>query len=224
MHLYHKGLHNRFMAQWWNPQALLYFPYVRFLRSELAIPHFCVADIRSVSPQKLQGHGFRGVIFDKDNTITAPYVNEIYATIADAFAAFQDTYGKRIVIMSNSAGTKDDWDHEDAKKIEDDLCITVLRHDRKKPGGIEAALDYFDCKPSQLVMIGDRIFTDIVFGNRYGMLTIHTALLTEEGDLGAAVKARRYELALLERWKKQGKKAPAHPLYHEDICSIQLLS
>lgn len=211
------------MAQWWNPDAMVYFPVARFFRNKLAIPHFCVRDIRSVDPKRLLDCGFSGVVFDKDNTLTAPYINEIYPIITDAFAAFRGAYGNRMVIMSNSAGTKDDDAYRDARKIESDLGITVLHHDHKKPGGIEAVVEHFKCKPCKLAMIGDRIFTDIVFGNRYGLLTIHTALLTEEGDLRVAVKARRYELKLLEHWKKQGKRAPAHPMYDKCICTEELL-
>ena len=120
--------------------------------------------------------------------------------------------------MSNSAGTRDDENYEDAKQIENDLGIPVLRHDRKKPGGIDEVLQYFGCKPEELVMFGDRIFTDVVFGNRYGMLTIHSALLIEEGDNKAAAKIRKYELPLIRKWIEEGKTAPTHKNYNSDIC------
>ena len=72
-------------------------------------------------------------------------------------------------------------------------------------------------------MFGDRIFTDVVFGNRYGMLTVHTALLTEAGDNKAAAKIRRYELPLIQRWRQTGIRAPVHPKYHADICLEHLI-
>ena len=31
-------------------------------------------------------------------------------------------------------------------------------------------------------MVGDRLLTDVVFGNLHGMLTVHTQPLTLEGD------------------------------------------
>jgi len=206
------------MSQSFNFDAVVYFPWARFIRKSLAIPHFSVNDISKIDPEKLKYYGFKGLVFDKDNTLTAPYVNQIYPSISESFQGFQTTYADRIVIMSNSAGTKDDRNYEDAKKIESDLGIAVLRHDRKKPGGIEAVTDYFHCLPKELVMFGDRIFTDIVFGNRYGMLTIHTALLTEEGDNKATAKIRKYELPLMKKWITEGKTAPSHNNYHSDIC------
>ena len=38
------------------------------------------------------------------------------------------------------------------------------------------------CKSDELVMVGDRYMTDVVFGNRLGMLTIRPAPLTWDGE------------------------------------------
>lgn len=211
------------MVQSFNLDAVLYFPWVRFVKKSLAIPHFSVADISKIDPEKIKYYGFKGLIFDKDNTLTAPHINEIYPSIREVFSQFRSLYGDKIVIMSNSAGTKDDKNHEDAKNIESTLRINVLRHNRKKPGGISEVKKYFGCDPVELVMFGDRIFTDVVFGNRYGMLTIHTALLTEEGDNTAAAKVRKYELPLIRKWMRRGISAPQHPNYHPDICLDSLV-
>ncbi len=123
----------------------------------------------------------------------------------------------------NSAGTKDDKGYKDAEKIENELGIRVLMHDRKKPGGIGAVINFFRCSPRELVMFGDRIFTDIVFGNRYGMLTVHTALLTEENDNKTAAKVRNYEIPLVRGFVENGIKPPSHVLYDESICLERLI-
>ena len=38
------------------------------------------------------------------------------------------------------------------------------------------------CPATKLIMIGDRYLTDIVYGNRHGMLTIRPSPLTREGE------------------------------------------
>jgi len=206
------------MLQSVNLEGILYYPFVRLVRKTLAVPHFSVKDIREINPVKLKEYGFKGLIFDKDNTLTAPYVNELYPSIKEAFLEYKEVFGDRMIIMSNSAGVWwDDRGYKDALRIEDDLGIKVLRHFRKKPGGIKPVIEYFGCHPSELVMFGDRVFTDIVFGNRYKMLTVLSTLLTEEGDNKNAAKVRRYELPLIQGWMERGLRAPTHEMYHEDI-------
>ena len=43
------------------------------------------------------------------------------------------------------------------------------------------------CKAEELVMIGDRYLTDVVYGNRNGLLTIRPAPLTLEGEPSAVL-------------------------------------
>ena len=211
------------MVQSINIEGIVYFPLARFFRKSLAVPHFSVKDITKIDPEKLKQAGFKGLVFDKDNTLTAPYVNEIYPTVQEAFAHYREIFGERIAIMSNSAGTKYDKGYKDAEKIENELGIRVLRHDRKKPGGIGTVINFFRCSPKELVMFGDRIFTDIVFGNRYGMLTVHTALLTEENDNKTAAKVRSYEIPLVRGFVENGIKPPNHVLYDGSICLERLV-
>lgn len=78
-------------------------------------------------------------------------------------------------ILSNSAGTRDDPNYEDAIKIEEALGISVIRHEEKKPGGLDEVLRHFHLDdPATVCVVGDRVLTDVVFGNLYGLLTIHT--------------------------------------------------
>mmetsp|Transcript_5590 Transcript_5590/g.7954 ORF Transcript_5590/g.7954 Transcript_5590/m.7954 type:complete len:190 (+) Transcript_5590:202-771(+) len=126
----------------------------------------------------------RAVIFDKDNTLTAPYETVTHPDAERGLTNALDVFGKDFVaILSNSAGTKDDPDYEDAIKIEHDMGIPVIRHDEKKPGGLEEVLKHFNLEdPSQLCMVGDRLLTDVVFGNLHGMLTVHTLPLCKGED------------------------------------------
>lgn len=47
------------------------------------------------------------------------------------------------------------------------------------------------CDCEQLVMVGDRFLTDVVFGNRNGMLTIRPAPFTSKGEPRAVLMVRR---------------------------------
>jgi len=79
-----------------------------------------------------------------------------------------------VLVVSNSAGTPQyDAGGIQAESISHYLQVPVLRHNTPKPGYscIQGVRDYFASLPSpvkddELVVIGDRIFTDIVMANR----------------------------------------------------------
>lgn len=99
-------------------------------------------------------------------------------------------YKDQVVIVSNSAGTPDDKDGQQAQAIEHTLQVNVLRHQEKKPSGGEELLKHFSgIKAERIAFVGDRALTDVVFGNNYGMLTILTRdVVTEEGDNPMALR------------------------------------
>lgn len=125
-------------------------------------------------------------------------------------------YGKEnIVIVSNSgmllfdilfkttAGTLDDIGYQHAHRITKSLGVPVLVHTIKKPEGAELLLDYFKIKnASSIGVIGDRILTDIVYGNSIGIsrhlfIGSYTILTTKiidiHGDNLFAILIRRLE-------------------------------
>lgn len=155
-------------------------------RPYLISPHVYVRDISEVNFLALREFcGIRAILFDKDNTLTSPYCNEIHEKAKKGFADALEIFGsENVAIISNSAGTDDDLNYKDAEEIENQLNIAVIRHKEKKPGGIKEVLGHFndvDC-PEQIAMVGDRLLTDVVFGNLYGMLTIHTQPLCQGSE------------------------------------------
>lgn len=83
-----------------------------------------------------------------------------------------DSYPKQnILIVSNSAGTEDDQGHLQAKILETNTGVSVLRHSTKKPGCHAEIAEYFSqigIQPNEIAIIGDRLFTDILMSNMMG--------------------------------------------------------
>ncbi|KAL0295143.1 UNVERIFIED_CONTAM: hypothetical protein Scaly_3109100 [Sesamum calycinum] len=72
--------------------------------------------------------------------------------------------------------------HEDAQWNQS------LRHKVKKPAGtVEEVERHFGCESARLIMVGDRLFTDIVYGNRTGFFMIlpEPLSLAEEPLIGS---------------------------------------
>jgi phosphatidylglycerophosphatase GEP4 len=174
------------MVQSINTKALVTLVSV-IRRPYLASPHVHVETISDVNYTALRDRcGIRAVVFDKDNTLTAPYATEVHPGAEAGLREALSTFGRdNVAILSNSAGTLDDPGYEDADRIEAEMGIAVIRHDEKKPGGLQEVLGHFGDgveDPSQLAMVGDRLLTDIVFGNLYGMLTLHCDPLCSGDD------------------------------------------
>ena len=83
------------------------------------------------------------------------------------------------MIVSNSAGTRNDSEGKEAALLEEATGVEVFRHSTKKPG---CGLDVFKYlqkiakirvkHPSQVVVVGDRLLTDVVMANRMGSWSI----------------------------------------------------
>lgn len=119
----------------------------------------------------------RAVILDKDNTFALPKANTIDPSCKAVIAQLLTHYGaKNLLIVSNTAGlTAKDPQGKDAALLERETGIPVLLHTARKPGPEcgQAALQHFrdrgvDVKPEQMVVIGDRLFTDVVMAKGMG--------------------------------------------------------
>ncbi|CEP13365.1 hypothetical protein [Parasitella parasitica] len=180
----------------------------------LAMPHIIVDDIRQINFRDLKKRAnIKAIGFDKDNCLTAPYVSTIYPPFKEAWKECVETFSKEnVIIVSNSAGTKDDKDYKEAQRLEESLGVAVLRHDEKKPSGGQFLEERLAPIPAdQVAFAGDRILTDVLFGNRNGNLTIWTRkVITEEGDNKVALALRRVEYKLIDLLQRFNVKPPVH--------------
>ncbi|OEL23517.1 hypothetical protein BAE44_0015459 [Dichanthelium oligosanthes] len=191
----------RALGQRFNPAGVAAVAAVAASEPRLALPHVSVQDIRWLDWAELRRAGFRGVVFDKDNTLTAPYAPALWPPLAAAFDQCRAVFPpSALAIYSNSADTK-------------------------KPGGAAKEIEsYFGCSASNLVMVGDRYFTDVVYGNRNGFLTVLTEPLNF-ADESYIVKrfllvydnillpqVRKLEAYIISYWYKKGHKPIKHPL------------
>ncbi|KAF2103885.1 HAD-superfamily phosphatase [Rhizodiscina lignyota] len=118
----------------------------------------------------------RAVILDKDNCFAEPHSLEVYEPYRAKFKELREAYpGSRLLIVSNTAGSSSDPGGVEAEKVEKSTGVRVLRHSVKKPGCRDEILDYFQkapdvsiTSPSQIAVVGDRLFTDVMMANLMG--------------------------------------------------------
>ncbi|ONM37212.1 haloacid dehalogenase (HAD) superfamily protein [Zea mays] len=179
----------RALGQRFNPAGVAAVAAVAASKPRLALPHVSVQDIRWLDWAELRRAGFRGVVFDKDNTLTAPYAPALWPPLAAAFDQCRATFPPgALAIYSNSA-------------------------DIKKPGGLATEIEsYFGCSASNLVLVGDRYFTDVVYGNKNGFLTVLTEPLNITDESYIVKRVRKLEAYIISYWYKKGHKPIEHPL------------
>ncbi|KAI0529707.1 hypothetical protein KFK09_002264 [Dendrobium nobile] len=228
-----KNLEKVEMNQWWkksvgqslNSAGVASFLSVATKKPHLALPHISVPDVRWIDWSELKRLGFRGVVFDKDNTLTAPYSLSLWPALSGSFDRCQAAFPGKVAVFSNSAGLYQyDPDGSEARTLEESIGgIHVIRHELKKPDGTAEDIEkYFGCPASDLIMVGDRYFTDIVYGNRNGFLTILTEPLTLSLEPFIVKQVRKLESYLVKHWHHKGLKPAKHvllPEFHHCINS-----
>jgi phosphatidylglycerophosphatase GEP4 len=60
--------------------------------------------------------------------------------------------------------------------------------------------------------VGDRYFTDVVYGNQSGMLTIRVMPFTEKGETVVVKAVRALEDWVVRVWRNGGVRPAHHPL------------
>lgn len=203
------------LGQRFNMAGIAFTLKVMLKEPQAALPHITVPDISWIDWKALRETGFQGVLFDKDNTLTAPYVQTLWPSLASTLEECKAAFNGRAALLSNSAGLYQyDPDGAEARAVEDKLGIPVIRHGLKKPDGSTEELEkYFGCEASLLVMVGDRHFTDIVYGNKNGLLTVVTKPLTLVGEPFVVRQVRVLEGALVQRWYQKGLLPIKHKLF-----------
>lgn len=82
----------------------------------------------------------------------------------------------KLLIVSNTAGTPvGDPSGSDARALENSTGVPVFKHNTKKPGCGAEIMAYFEkhpgsgvTHPSQVCIVGDRLFTDMMLANMMG--------------------------------------------------------
>lgn len=71
------------------------------------------------------------MVFDKDNTLTLPYDFQLHPPLKQAIDEARTVFGNNLAVLSNSVGSSDDRNFEQAKRLEESLALKVIRHGTK---------------------------------------------------------------------------------------------
>lgn len=134
------------------------------LRSMLK-PRQAVATIFDIDLQPLWESGYKNLIIDVDNTITAWNTYHVSDKLKTWVLKLKSK-GFRICLLSNN-------NQEKVQKFASELgVIAAPRGGKPFLKAFQSAISALDASNSNTLIIGDQLFTDILGGNRAGLYTI----------------------------------------------------
>ena len=123
-------------------------------------------DVFSIDYQALYNHGYRGILFDVDNTLV--HHNEPITPEAEALFAKLAALGLQAALVSNNG-------QERCQRFAESIHIPfVANADKPQPKGYLQAIAALGLEKEQVLAIGDQMFTDIQGANR---AQIHSILV-----------------------------------------------
>ncbi|BFZ54051.1 hypothetical protein PYCC9005_001082 [Savitreella phatthalungensis] len=141
------------------------------------------------------------IALDKDNCFSRAKTLDILPAYAAAFREMTQTLTSRsqCLIVSNTAGTlmhSEDLNGHLALQLERTTGFSVLRHKRPKPGCGNNILRHFSethmttVKPHEILVVGDRLLTDILMANLHGMRScwLRKGVAYEDSGLGGKLE------------------------------------
>ena len=148
-------------------------------------PDMVFETIYEITPALLQKKGIRGAVIDIDGTVSSHRV----ALPSDDLRAYVKSLhdaGIATLFLSNNKAVR-------VGTFSDPLGIRWISRATKPLGrGFRKAVDQLGLPASEIAMIGDQIFTDVLGGNRAGMLTCQVRSLDRK-EFWVAVRCRLEE-------------------------------
>lgn len=156
-------------------------------------PYEYVDSVFSIDYNELYNKGYRGIIFDIDNTLVH-HGDDSTKEIDDLFIAIQNIGFKTLLLSNNN--------EERVKRFLENIdSIYICDAEKPKTDNYLKAVEMMSIKKEEILFIGDQIFTDILGANKSGIANILVKFirLKEETKIG---KRRQLENVILKFYKK----------------------
>lgn len=146
-------------------------------------------DISKINYTHLYKLGFRAICFDKDNVLTSPYSDAIEQKFLPCLREAMSFFD--CAVLSNSI-------NKSAFLTKEDVSLPCIAHIRNKPFASNELLKHFSkYDRDKIILIGDRLLTDVVMAKRCGVLSIYVSQpITVIGEHKGAMLLRNVEQRL----------------------------
>ncbi|KKZ14517.1 MAG: hypothetical protein TQ37_00945 [Candidatus Synechococcus spongiarum 15L] len=154
-------------------------------------PDFIVAGpITAVDPRMLWSRGIRGLVLDVDRTLTPRHQLILPETVRHWIEQVRPRF-KLHLLSNNPSRRRILWV---ARQLDLPYCLAARKPSRRS---LRQALKTINLPPAQVAMAGDRLFTDVLAGNRMGMMSLLVQPIAPDGRPSRQDRLYRVELSLL---------------------------
>lgn len=159
-------------------------------------PSGYAGDVFSINYQKLYDKGYRGLIFDIDNTLV-PHGKDSTIEIDNLFKEIKKI-GFKTLLLSNN-------DDERIKRFNKNInSLYISEADKPKVNNYLKALELLKIEKKEALFIGDQLFTDIYGANKSGIDSILVKFINETNTKKIG-KRRRAENIILKFYFRNKK-------------------
>lgn len=152
-------------------------------------PYDYVDSVFSIDYSKLYDKGYKGIIFDIDNTLVH-HGDDSTEKVDELFKNIQDIGLKTLVLSNNN--------EERVKRFLTNIdSLYICDADKPKVDNYLKAVEMLEIDKNEAVYIGDQIFTDILGANRSGIPNLLVKFIREEGETKIG-KRRQLEKVILK--------------------------
>lgn len=145
--------------------------------------------------EALYGQGYRGIIFDIDNTLV-PHGAPADEKAAALFRRLHET-GFQTILLSNNKEPR-------VKMFSDGVCAPYI-FKAGKPGrkGYEKAMEVMGTDARSTIFVGDQLFTDVWGAKRAGLITWLVKPIHPKEEIQIVLKRRLERIVLYFYHKKR---------------------
>jgi HAD superfamily phosphatase (TIGR01668 family) len=140
------------------------------------LPDFTARSVADIDFALLKKLGVRHLLFDLDQTLRKPYSRRLEDAVVKLLKEVQSS---RQFLSLNLVSNNQRKLHRYSQPIDANVYQPFRRGfkliRKPNPAFFEYVLDSLNTKPEETVMIGDRLHSDVLGGNRMGMYTIFIA-------------------------------------------------
>ncbi|MDO4454226.1 MAG: YqeG family HAD IIIA-type phosphatase [Eubacteriales bacterium] len=159
-------------------------------------PYAYVDSVFAIDYQKLYHMGYRGLIFDIDNTLVH-HGDDSTPEIDDLFFRIQNM-GFQTLLLSNNTEER----IQSFLKNIDSLYIDDAR--KPETAGYYKAIEMLGLEKEKIMFVGDQVFTDILGANQCGLASILVKFIRI--DENAPIGKRRHVENIILKFYRRNKK------------------